>query len=178
MRRLLIIVLLTGLVPAVQAQKYSLQEGSVKFYSRALLEDIKAVNTKITGLFNRDRGDVAFIIPVTAFQFDKKLMQEHFNEKYMESDKYPNATFAGQVQHFDWSRSGEQPVVASGKLTIHGVTQEVSVPGIMELKNGLLTMKAVFPVKLETYKITRPQLLWQNIAEEVEITIDTRFKPQ
>jgi polyisoprenoid-binding protein YceI len=150
----------------------------VQFYSQAVLEDIKAVNTRITALFNRANGDVALIIPVASFQFDKKLMQEHFNEKYMESDQYPNATFAGTISGFDWSRSDEQPVVARGKLTIHGVTQEVTVPGTLALTNGLVVMKAAFTVKLEDYRIKRPQLLWQNIAEQVEVTLDLRLKPQ
>jgi polyisoprenoid-binding protein YceI len=172
---LAVLLLAFGLLPA---QKYLLSEGFVQFYSEVTLEDIKAVNKNSRGLLNVETGEVAFIIPVNQFQFEKKLMQEHFNEKYMESDKFPNASFAGMIREFDPGKSGEQPVVAKGKLTIHGVAQYVEVRGTAEKQGSVIALKSVFMVRLEDYKVKIPQLMWQNIAEQVEVTVDVRFKPQ
>jgi polyisoprenoid-binding protein YceI len=178
MKRVLLLTVLTLAFGKVSAQKFILSEGFVQFYSEAALEDIKAINKKTSGLFNVETGEVAFIIPVNQFQFEKKLMQEHFNEKYMESDKFPKASFAGTIREFDIDKSGEQMVVAKGQLTIHGVTQPVEVKGVAEKQGDIITLRAVFMVRLEDYKVKIPQLMWQNIAEQVEVTIDVRFKPQ
>ncbi len=105
-------------------------------------------------------------------------MKEHFNEKYMETEKYPKSTFQGKVSGYDPNATGTQNVSSKGKLTIHGETKEVEIPGTIEKQGEKLLMKSKFIVKLEDYKITIPQLLWQNIAEQVEVTVDFTFKPQ
>lgn len=159
------------------AQKFAVAEGFISFYSSAPLEDIKAENRKISSLFNGTTGDIAFSIPINQFQFEKKLMQEHFNEKYMESDKYPRSTFSGKISGYDPSVSSSQQVTAKGKLTIHGITRDVEIPGTIEGGNGMLVMKAKFMVRLEDYGIKIPKLMWQNIAEQVEVTVDLTYKP-
>jgi len=163
---------------SVVAQKYVKESGSISFFSDAPLEDIKAENGKATTLFNSATGDIAYSIPITAFQFDKVLMQEHFNEKYLESDKHPKASFQGKVIGFDMTNSSVQNVTATGKLSIHGVTKEIRVPGSFEVKDGKLIVQSKFSVKLVDYKIEIPQLMWKNIAEEVEVTINFTYKPQ
>jgi polyisoprenoid-binding protein YceI len=159
-------------------QKYSVEKGSASFFSHATIEDIAAKNEKVAGLFNASTGDVAFSISINEFQFAKSLMKEHFNEKYMESDKYPKATFQGKVSGFDLNSNQVQQAVAMGKMTIHGQTKDVEVPGTIEKQGDRLIFKAKFIAKLEDYKIAIPQLMWQNIAEQVEVTIDFVFKPQ
>jgi polyisoprenoid-binding protein YceI len=109
--------------------------------------------------------------------FAKSLMQEHFNEKYMESEKFPKATFQGKLTGFDLTKSGSQEVRAQGKLTIHGVTRDIDVPGTIEVAGKKITMKSKFMVKVADYDITIPQLLFQNIAEQVEVTVDFTYKP-
>ncbi len=160
------------------SQKYTVEKGTASFFSHATMEDIAAKNEKVAGLFNATTGDVAFSIPIKEFQFAKSLMQEHFNEKYMESDKYPKSTFQGKVSGFDFNVSQMQQAVAKGKMTIHGQTKDVDIPGTIEKQGDRLVFKAKFIIKLEEYKIAIPQLLWQNIAEQVEVTIDFVFKPQ
>ncbi len=177
--KLLLLILGLCSVPGLcLAQKFAATEGYISFYSSAPLEDIKAENRKITSLFNSTSGDIAFSIPINQFQFDKKLMQEHFNEKYMESDKHPRSTFSGKVNGYDPSVLSMQHVTAKGKLTIHGVTRDVEIPGTIENKNGLLLMKSKFMVRLADYDIRIPKLMWQNIAEQVEVTVDLTYKPQ
>jgi polyisoprenoid-binding protein YceI len=160
------------------AQKYVTEKSFVSFFSHATIEDIKADNKKAAGIFNTATNDIAFSIPINEFQFRKSLMQEHFNEKYMESDKYPKSTFQGNISDFNLSTSGEQKVKATGKLTIHGVTNNIEVPGTIEKQGDKLVMKSKFMVKLQDYKIEIPQFLWKNIAEEVEVTLEFTFKPQ
>lgn len=160
------------------SQKYIIEKAFVSFFSDAAIEDIKADNKKTSSIFNADNGEVVFSIPINEFQFEKSLMQEHFNEKYMESDKYPKSTFQGKISGFDANAKGPQQVKATGKLTIHGVTNEVEIPGTIEKQGDNISMKSKFIVKLVDYKITIPQLLWQNIAEQVEVTVDFLYKPQ
>jgi hypothetical protein len=161
----------------VSAQKYTAEKGQVTFFSDAAIEDIEAVNGVVGSLYNVATGDIVYIMKIRDFVFDKTLMREHFNEKYMESEKFPKATFQGKISGYKAGGSGTQKVTASGKLTIHGVTKDVDVPGTIETTNGKLIMKSKFMVKLHDYDIKIPTLIWQNIAEEVEVRIDFTYKP-
>ncbi|MBX2962893.1 MAG: YceI family protein [Cyclobacteriaceae bacterium] len=163
---------------SVLAQKYVLDEGSITFFSEATLENIQAKNTKVTSIFNSTTNEIVFSVPNNQFQFEKKLMQQHFNEKYMESEKYPRSTFSGTLEGFNLSIVGTQHVKAIGKISIHGVTQSVEIPGTAEVRSGNLFMESVFMIKLTDYKIKIPQLLWQNIAEEIEVTVSFTYKSQ
>lgn len=160
------------------AQKFTTEKTFVSFFSDAAIEDITAENTKTVGVFNAATNDIAFSVPIKEYEFEKSLMKEHFNEKYMETEKFPKSTFQGKVSGFDPNAAGVQNVTSNGKLTIHGQTHEVEIPGTIEKQGDKLIMKSKFIVKLEDYKIAIPQLLWQNIAEQVEVTVDFTFKPQ
>ena len=162
---------------SAQSQKYVLTEGVITFFSEATLENIRAKNTKVSSVFNITTSEIAFSVPINQFQFEKKLMQQHFNEKYMESEKFPRSTFSGRLEGFQLSLVGVQRVRVVGKLSIHGVTQSVEIPGTVEVKSDNLSMHSVFKIKLIDYKIKIPQLLWQNIAEEVEVTVSFTYKP-
>ncbi len=160
------------------AQKYVAEKSQIGFFSKATIEDIQANNQKASSLFNSSTGDIAFSIPIHEFKFEKSLMQEHFNEKYMETERYPKSTFAGKIIGYDATVTSEQHVTAKGKLLIHGVVREVEIPGTIIRQGEKLTMKSSFTVKLEDYKIKIPQLLWQNIAEQIDVTITLTYKPQ
>jgi polyisoprenoid-binding protein YceI len=174
----ILVIAFVGLAFSVHAQKYTTDKTFVSFFSDAAIEDITAENTKTVGVFNSATGDIAFSVPIKEYQFEKSLMKEHFNEKYMETEKFPKSTFQGKVTGYDASATGPQNVSTKGKLTIHGETKEVEIPGTIEKQGDNLLMKSKFIVKLEDYKIAIPQLLWQNIAEQVEVTVDFTFKPQ
>ena len=178
MRYLVTIILAAVTAGVVHAQKFVTEKTSVVFFSDAAIEDITAKNTKTAGIFNPVTGDIAFSVPIKEFQFEKSLMQEHFNEKYMESEKFPKGTFQGTITGFDAKASGSQKANAKGKLTIHGVTKEVEIPGTIEKQGDKWILNTKFVVKLEDYKIQIPQILWQNIAEQVEVTADFTFKTQ
>lgn len=172
------IICLVLLAGKAFAQKYTAEKSHVSFFSDAAIEDITAKNAKSSSLFNAATGDIAFSIPIKDFEFAKSLMKEHFNEKYMDTEKYPKSTFQGKITGFDPAASGAQQVKATGKLSIHGVTRDVEIPGTIEKQGENLQMKSKFMVKLEDHKIAIPQLLWQNIAEQVEVTVDFLYKPQ
>jgi polyisoprenoid-binding protein YceI len=176
MKRFLILLFILGSTLAT-AQKLTVEKSKIVFFSDATIEDITAENKKTSGIFNSDNGEIVFSIPINAFKFAKALMQEHFNEKYMESDKFPKATFQGKVEGYD-KNSNTQSAKAIGKLTIHGVTKDVEIPGTITKQGSKLQMNSRFMVKLADYNIAIPQLLWQNIAEQVEVTVDFGFKPQ
>ncbi|MEP6734073.1 MAG: YceI family protein [Chryseolinea sp.] len=169
--------LVSSAVTAV-GQKLTASNGFVSFYSHAVMEDIRAEQDKGSALLEPGSGDVAFMIPIKEFRFAKSLMQEHFNEKYMESDRYPKATFQGKIEGFDVTSSMDQEVTAKGKMTMHGVTQDVQISGKITRQGESVLMASTFVVKLEDYKIKIPQIVWQNIAEQVEVNIKFALKSQ
>jgi polyisoprenoid-binding protein YceI len=104
-------------------------------------------------------------------------MQVHFNEKYVESEKYPKSSFQGRIVGYDPAVTGLQQVKALGKLSIHGITKEIEVPGTVEANGGRLLVKSKFVVKLQDYNIKVPQIVWQNIAQQVEVSVDLTYRP-
>lgn len=177
MKKILLLTFAAGISLAGFAQKYQSEKTFVSFFSDAVLEDITAENKKSSSIFNASTGDIAFSIPMKEFKFAKSLMQQHFNEKYVESEKFPKSTFQGKIVGFSPDATGPQEVKAQGKLTIHGVTKDIDVPGTIEVKGKQLLMKSKFMVKVADYEIEIPQLVFQNIAEEVEVTLDFVYKP-
>ena len=177
-KALLITFVFLGTFFPLFAQRYVAENGFISFFSQAPVENIKADNNKVTSLFSAENGTIAFSVPIKEFQFEKKLMQQHFNDKYMESDRFPRSTFAGKVTGYSLSSSGLQSVRAKGKITIHGIVKEIDVPGTLEVKNGNLIIKTKFKVLNKDYGIVIPQILWKNVSEEIEIAIDMTYKPQ
>lgn len=153
------------------SQRYFIEKASISFFSNGVIEDIKASNTKVTSILDLTKGEVAYLLNPKDFQFEKKLMQVHFNEKYMESEKYPRSSFQGKIVGFDASSTVLQHVKAIGKLTIHGVTKEINVPGTLHIQGKTVALDSKFIVKLGDYNIKVPQIVWQNIAQQVEVTV-------
>lgn len=177
MKRSILLSLIILYSALVSAQKFSTERGTISFFSDAAIEDIAAENTMVGSLFNSTTGELVYIVKIKDFVFPKALMREHFNEKYMETEKFPKSLFTGKLKGYDVNAKGEQNVVATGKMTIHGVTKEISVPGTLLFDAGKATMKAKFMVVLKDFDIKIPKLVWQNIAEEIEVKIDFVYKP-
>lgn len=159
-----------------EAQKYRLFSSEVSFFSDAPMEDIEAYNKDTKSIFDASSVEIAFVVPIKGFEFKKSLMQEHFNENYLESDKYPDAKFEGKLQGYEAGKTAQE-VIAKGKLTIHGVTHEVEVPGSVKENGSGLEMQAVFPIKVADYDIDIPKIVFYNIAEEVEVRVHFQYQP-
>lgn len=170
MKTLIGTLLIFGWSIAALAQSYQSTESEVTFFSSAPMEDIKATNKKASSLFDATTGSIVFVVPMEGFQFRKSLMQQHFNENYLESDKYPNATFEGKVTGYDLSKNGPQEAVAEGTMTIHGVARKVKIKGHLIQTSGVLKIDTKFPVKVADYDIDIPRVVFYNIAEVVEVT--------
>jgi hypothetical protein len=158
------------------AQKFNTESGFISFFSDAPVEDITAQNDMVGSIFDATTGDIVFMVPVKDFQFEKRLMREHFNEKYMETHKYPKASFKGKVTGYTVSKTGGQQVKVTGKLSLHGVTRDIDTSGTMDFQNGKLVAKSRFMLKLADYNISIPQIVWQNISEQVEVKIEFTYK--
>lgn len=173
MKAVLILLFLISFSLSANPQTVFISDsGEVSFFSSAPLEDIKAVSNQVNSMINTVNGEVAFMIPMRSFKFAKALMQEHFNEKFVESEKYPHASFKGKIhEKIDLTKRGILNVTASGKLTIHGVEKEVSEQGEIEVLDAKLILKTKFMAAVADYKIEIPQLLFNNIADTVEVKL-------
>ncbi len=178
---LLLLPLLLCAAPEARAQgKYLTKTGLVTFFSSSPIEDIEARNQQVAAVLDFGTGQVAFSVPIKAFVFKRTLMQEHFNENYMESDKYPKATFTGHLVGFDAAlleAAGPHPAQVEGDLTLHGVTHRVRTPATVELRGGQLLAQATFPVASADYNIEIPLLVRNSIAKIISVHVDLTAAP-
>ena len=161
------------------AQMWKSSESTVHFFSEAPLENIEATNSKSIALYNEGTQELAFVIPIKGFKFEKELMEEHFNENYMESEKFKNGKFKGKLdQKIDLSKNGSYATSATGVLSIHGVDQKRTIKGTLVVKKGSIQMKTKFQIKLEDHDIEIPKIVFSKIAEVIDVNCDFSFKPQ
>lgn len=177
MIRILFLAIILLPLNGFSQKRYFSEKSFVSFFSEGVIEEIKASNTKVTSILDLANGEVAYLMSPKDFQFEKKLMQVHFNEKYMESEKYPKSSFKGKIVGYDAAKNNLQQVKAQGKLTIHGVTRDIDVPGTLHIEGNTVTLRSKFMVKLEDYNIKVPQIVWQNIAQQVEVTVHFLYRP-
>ena len=160
------------------AQKYMTRTAKISFNASAAgsPEKIEAVNNEVANILDATSGDMVFQVLIKSFKFERALMQEHFNENYMESDKFPKADFKGKIANLsdvNFTKDGTYNAKVSGKLTIHGVTNDVSVPGTVIVQGGAARLKAKFSVKLQDYKIDIPSVVADKIGKEASITLES-----
>ena len=174
--RIILICTLFSLSTQLRAQnKYITRSGTVTFFSATSAENIDATNNEALSMVDITKGEVAFQVLVTGFKFKKALMEEHFNENYIESNKYPKSTFKGTVSDIskvNFSSDGNYPVTVNGDLTIHGVTKNVTASGNIIIKGSKITISSKFMAKLADYGISIPGAVKSNISESVEIAVN------
>ena len=161
------------------AQKYICRDGEIKFEaSMPSFEEVKAVNKTASGVLNVDNGEFAALVLIKGFRFKVALMEEHFNENYMESDQFPKATFKGKINNFDSSKlsSSDKAFDIEGKLTIHGITKDIKTKIIFVKKGNSIVSKCKFTVKPEDYKIEIPKLVEAKISENISIEANFDLK--
>jgi len=170
MVRLIISIFFIVLSFAANAQQYLVKEAEISFFSEAPIEDISAKNTKVSAVYDDETKQLVFQLNISDFIFPKPLMQEHFNENYLESDKFPKASFSGIVGQLN------ERTTATGTLKIHGVANEVEVTGSLEKIKNSVIINATFTIQLKDYNIKIPKIVMYNIAEEIEVTIKAKLK--
>lgn len=178
--KLIAAIFLCSITMALAQGKYFTKEGKVSFYSDAPLEKIEAMNTKASSVLDASTGQMEFAVLMKAFEFEKALMQEHFNENYVESSKYPKAVFKGKVDNIadvKFDKDGTYPVKVSGQMTLHGVTKSMTSNGTIEVKNGKIAASSIFTVLLTDYNIEIPKLVNEKISNEVKITVNMNYEP-
>ncbi len=170
--------LLVGLNYPAFAQNFGSKNSKVSFFSSTPVEDIKAVSNSLTSIVITKTQEIAFQVPIKSFQFAKGLMQEHFNENYMESDKYPYAKFKGTIQQpIDTSKDGEYTVTASGVLTVHGISKQRTIPGKIFVQKGKMRLISSFDVACADHNIKIPTIIIRKVAEIIKVNVDATLSP-
>jgi len=175
-RALILGMFLITISHIANAQKYKSKSSNVHFFSDAPVEDIEATNLDGQSAFDLYSGEIVFSIPIKSFTFEKSLMQEHFNENYLESDKFPKAIFKGKISDYNLNSAEEQNANAIGKITIHGIEKDLEAQGQIRISEDSLKIQAKFPIKLEDFKIKIPKVVFYNIAEIVDVTISFDYE--
>jgi len=173
-----ILMIILALPYMAFSQKLVSRNGHIWFYSHTPIEDIEAHNRQVVSILEPATGDIAFNLLIRSFEFRKALMQEHFNENFMESDKYPKSTFEGKITNLDkidFKKDGTYTAEVAGNLTIHNVTRPLKVTGTIEVRGNLVTARAKFIATPQEYNITIPAVVEKNIAKEIEVTVEMPY---
>jgi polyisoprenoid-binding protein YceI len=181
MKTLFLIALSLFSASRVMAQgKFFTKSGTISFNAGTAVEDVDAVNKSATSVFDAGTGQIEFAVLMKGFEFKRALMQEHFNENYVESEKYPKAVFKGSIQNISevsFSKEGTYPATVVGIMDIHGVKKEITVPGVFVVAKGAVSATADFIVALEDYHISIPGAVADKISPTVKVHTDFLYKP-
>lgn len=176
-----LIAMMVASLHSVCAQlKYIDRRGHASFFSSAPMEDIRAENNQAVSIIDTQTGEIVASMLMRSFNFRKALMEEHFNENYVESDKYPKATFKGKIVNLaevDFAKEGNYTLDITGEISLHGATQPITLKAEAVVRGGTVSAKAVFPLRVKDFKIEVPRLVINNIAEVVEVTVSFNYQP-
>ncbi|WP_247232553.1 YceI family protein [Telluribacter sp. SYSU D00476] len=177
-----ILLLLIGLTASgpvrAQSNLYATATGQTSFFSETPAENITAVNKKTQAILNTSTGELAIRMNMRDFDFPNELMEEHFNENYLESEKYPTATFRGKVdQTVDYTQNGTYEVSTTGAFTIHGVTQNRTLKGQLIVKDKTISISSDFEVALADHKIEVPKIVFMKIAQVIKVKARYQLTP-
>ncbi len=156
------------------AQKYFTRTAEVSFFSEAPTENIEAQNRQVTCILNTENGELAFSVQLMGFHFEKALMEEHFNENYVESHKYPKSTFKGKIvgfENIDLKSAGKHKVIVEGEMSLHGETKPIKANGELTVAGEEILLSSKFEISIEDYKISIPKAVINKIAESIEVSL-------
>ncbi|MFZ1527363.1 MAG: YceI family protein [Ferruginibacter sp.] len=180
MKKILFAVIFTASTLASSAQLVATKTGKISFSSRSKIENIDAVNNEVNSIINTQTGDIVFTLLMKSFHFERALMEEHFNENYVESSKYPKASFKGKITNLseiNFTTDGKYKAKVEGDLTIHGVTQKIKADGFITVAGGKVSASSQkFEIKLKDYNISIPSLVKDKISEDIDIVVDCRYE--
>ena len=181
MKRFLFSILATGLVVfnTMSQTNYYTKTGKIQFFSKTAIENNDATNNQVVSTLNTDNGELNFGVLIKAFKFKNALMEEHFNENYMESSKFPKSTFKGKINNLkeiDFKKPGKYTAKVSGDLTIHGVKKPIAASAILVVKEKTIGATSSIIVKPSDYNIQIPDLVKDKIAKEVSVEINIDYE--
>ncbi len=165
---------------SLSAQKYFTKEGKIHFFSTTKVEDISATSSTATCVLDAGTGDIQWSVLIKGFRMEKALMEEHFNENYMESTTFPKAEFKGKVENIasvKMTVDGTYNVKVTGDLTMHGVTKNITSDATITVKGGVITCNSKLFVNPEDYKITIPATVQEKISKNIEVTVSGTLAP-
>lgn len=178
------ILLIAGLsiVSATNAQKFFTKTGKITFDATAPKspENIDAVNKNSICVIDTKTGDIQFSVLMKGFEFERALMMEHFNENYVESDKYNKTTFKGSITNNDainYAKDGVYTAKVKGKLDMHGQSKDIDAEGKIAVKAGKVQVSANFIAQFDDFKIVIPQLVADKVAKFAKISVDCTLDP-
>lgn len=172
------LVIAISFIANAQLYRGKQDASSISFFSKSPLEDIEATNKKAVIVLKTTTNDIQFGVPMISFKFPKPLMEEHFNENYVESTKFPTCTFKGKINEtIDFTKDGEHKVTSKGTMNLHGVSKEVEASGTLTIKGKEITITSSFKIKVADYGIKVPSLYVQNIAEVVDVKVNAVLEP-
>jgi polyisoprenoid-binding protein YceI len=178
MKKVFLVATAFIVVNITQAQIYMGKTCVTHFFSKTSMKDIEASSNTAKPVLDAASGSFQMRIQNTSFKFESSFMQEHFNENYMESEKYPYDTFKGKInEKVDYTKDGEYKVTCTGTMEMHGATQQITTPGTLTVKGKEITIVSKFKVKPADYKIKVPSLYVKEIAEEIDVDINTVMEP-
>jgi len=180
MKHCILTILTVAWLLSASAQKQFTKTGHIWFYSEAPLENIEAHNYQATSVLNTTTGEMIFKVAMNGFQFKKAEMQKHFNEKYVESDKFPESVFKGKIMNLnqvDFTKEGSYNAIVEGTLTIHNVTKPVKTSGTINVKGGSVHASSLFQIEVADYDISIPAAVKDNIAKTIDIHVDISYQP-
>lgn len=177
--KIILLILLIAAVGQVPAQEqYFTRQGYVSFYSHTPVEDIKADNNQVLSILDYETGEIAITMLMKSFTFEKALMQEHFNENYVESDKYPKAFFSGTITNLEAIKNGDVAIaVIHGDLTIKDATHPTVIESRINVEQKTIVLRGKFMVTVADYNIKIPAIVRRNIAREVEVSFHFIHEP-
>lgn len=178
MKKIIPSIILLFVFFTVSAQKYMTKNGHIDFFSHTSIEDIKADNNQVASILDISSGELVFQALMKSFHFEKSLMEEHFNENYVESEKYPKSTFTGSITDLgsvDFQKEGKYKVIVKGELSIHGVGKEVSAEAIIEVTDNGISASSTFTIIPEDYKIEIPGVVRDKIAKEMKVNVSMKY---
>jgi polyisoprenoid-binding protein YceI len=180
MKKIILSFVVFATINNINAQIYKAKDNGteISFYSKSPLEDIEALNKGAIVVLNSATNDIQMRITIQNFKFKNGLMEEHFNENYLESQKYPNAIFKGKInEKIDYTKDGESKVTVTGKMDMHGVVKDETYDGTVTKKGNQISLTCKFKIKVADYKIKVPTLYVKNIAEVVDVTVNSVLEP-
>ncbi|MEO6687330.1 MAG: YceI family protein [Dyadobacter sp.] len=161
-----------------QGGMFATATGNTRFSSATPLENIDAENRKTQVLLNTTTGEIAIRMTMRDFVFPNKLMQEHFNENYMESAKFPTGTFSGKLdQTIDFTKDGSYDASATGSFTVHGVAKTNTIKGKLKVEGAKVTITSDFEVALTDHKIEVPSIVFVKIAQSIKVKSEYILSP-